>query len=88
MFSGLAGGALLKVLAPFIEMFLNSIGRSFNDWATAKRAEQTAQDLGRVSAERDQEAAGREALERELEAAQNAPQTTDDAIRRLEEGSA
>lgn len=45
-------------------------------------------DLGKVTAERDQESATRQAKERELEASINAPKTADDAISRLEEGSA
>jgi septal ring factor EnvC (AmiA/AmiB activator) len=84
MFSGLAGAALLKIL----EALFNSFGVSFNAWATAKRAEQARQDLGRVTAERDASEASRQATQRELEAAQNAPQSADDAISRLEEGSA
>ncbi len=62
------------------------------DWLSSRRAQDTAdanaKNLGRVTAERDQEVAGREALEREIEALQNAPQTVDDAIARLEDGSA
>ena len=84
MFEGLAGAALLKVL----EALFNAAGASLNAWLSNKRAEQAQQDLGRVTAERDQQAAAREATERELEAAQGAPQSVDDAIKRLEEGSA
>lgn len=80
--------ALLTVLTPILEAFFNAFGRSFNDWLEDKRAEQTNRDLGRVTAERDQETATRQATERELEASVNAPKTVDDAIARLEEGSA
>lgn len=79
---------LLAVIAPILEVFLKSIGATINDSQAAKRAEQNAEDLGRITAERDQEQRGREAAERELEALKNAPQTTDDAIARLDEGSA
>ncbi|UFS77235.1 hypothetical protein LPB73_07615 [Tardiphaga sp. 37S4] len=84
MFSGLAGAALLKVL----EALFNAFGTSLNTWLEKQRNEQALKDLGRVTAERDQQTEAREATERELEAAQNAPQTVDDAIARLEEGSA
>lgn len=77
---GLLLGALAKLLLGFYQ--------GWRDDQAIQRAEQTAQDLGRVSAERDQEQAGREAAQRELEALHNAPQSTDDAIARLEEGSA
>lgn len=86
--TGVAGAALLKVLGPLLEVLLSAFGKSMNDYLADKRAEQAQRDLGRVTAERDQEAAGREAAERELEAARNSPQTVDDAIARLEEGSA
>jgi hypothetical protein len=76
--------ALLTVL----EALFNAFGRSLNDWLDRKRAAETSQDLGRVTAERDQETATRATTERELGAAIDAPQTTDEAIRRLEEGSA
>ncbi len=84
MFSGLAGAALLKVL----EALFNAFGTSLNTWLEKQRTEQALKDLGRVTAERDQQTEAREATERELEAAQNAPQSVDDAIARLEEGSA
>jgi hypothetical protein len=83
-----ASAIFQQVFGLILENLLNSVGKSYNDWAEKVRAEQARQDLGRVTAERDQEAAGREATERELEAARNAPQTVDDAIARLEEGSA
>jgi septal ring factor EnvC (AmiA/AmiB activator) len=86
-----AGGtlaSLLAVFAPVLKVFLEAFGTTFNASQAAKRAEQTQRDLGRVTAERDQEAAAREATQRELEALQAAPQTVDDAISRLEEGSA
>lgn len=56
----------------------------WNSW----QANRAQQDLGRVTAERDQQAAARAATERELAAEQAAPKTAEDAIARLEEGSA
>lgn len=51
---------------------------------------QSADDrpAGRAEAERDEAVAGKAATERELRASQDAPQTTEDAIRRLEDDSA
>lgn len=51
---------------------------------------QSADDrqAGRAEAERDEAQAGREATERELKASIDAPKTPEDAIRRLEDGSA
>ena len=77
---GLLLGALGKLLLGFYQ--------GWRQDQAQRRAEQTARDLGRVSAERAQEQAGREAAERELEALRQAPQSADDAIARLEEGSA
>lgn len=75
-------------LAVILKAFFSAFGASLNDFFDRRRADQNAQDLGRVTAERDQEQVAREATERELEASRNAPQNVDDAIRRLEEGSA
>lgn len=61
---------------------------SIGGYLAQRQADANAKEVGRVTAERDQETATRQATERELEAAQTAPQTTDDAIARLEEGSA
>lgn len=77
---GLLLGALGKLALGFYE--------GWRADQAAKRAEQNAEALGRVSAERDQEQAGREATQRELEALRNAPQSADDAIARLEGGTA
>lgn len=86
--TGVAGAALLKTLAPLLEMLFNAFGKSFNDYLSQKRSEQARQDLGRVTAERDQAIQGQVVTQAELDAAVNAPRTVDDAIRRLEEGSA
>ncbi len=87
MLSAAASGVLasiLSILQPVIAAFFDSFGRSLNDFFDRKRADQNAKDLGRVTAERDQETEGRQATERELEAKTNAPQTVDDAIAKLE----
>lgn len=81
---GLTWAGLLSLFQPVIAAFFDSFGRSLNDFFDRKRADQNAKDLGRVTAERDQEAQGRQATERELDARTNAPQTVDDAIKRLE----
>jgi len=69
-------------------LVLGALGKLALDAWKSYQGNQALKDLGRVTAERDQEAAAREATERELEAARNAPQTVDDALKRLEEGSA
>ncbi|WP_315804022.1 hypothetical protein [Bradyrhizobium sp. SZCCHNS3002] len=46
MFTGTAGAALLTVLAPILKVLFEAMGRSFNDWLAAKRAEQTNRELG------------------------------------------
>jgi hypothetical protein len=79
---------LLRILSPLLGVVLNALGGQFNDFLSRKRAEQGQQDLGRVTAERDQAKATGGATQRELEASLNAPQSTDDAISRLEDGSA
>jgi hypothetical protein len=83
-----ASVAAQKAFGLILDSLFRAVGNSYTDWLEKVRAEKALQDLGRVTAERDYEAAGREATERELEAARNAPQTVDDAIARLEEGSA
>lgn len=69
-------------------LVLGALAKLILDGWNSYQANKTLQDLGRVTAERDQESAARQATERELEASQNAPQSADDAIKRLEEGSA
>jgi len=88
MFSGVAGAALLKIIAPIIEVFFNAIGRSFNDWATAKRAEQAQHDLGTAEANLGTAKNTIAVQEAELQAQKDAPLTVDDAVGRLLDGSA
>ena len=57
---------------------------AFNSW----QADKALRELGRAEAELDQANKTIEAQEAELEAQANAPRTEDDAIRRLEDGSA
>jgi hypothetical protein len=75
--SSFAGGVVVKLVVD-----------GLTAWMAQRQADTNAKEVGRVTAERDQEAAAREATERELAAAQAAPQSVDDAIARLEEGSA
>jgi hypothetical protein len=76
------------ILAAILEAFFNAFGRSLNDFFSGKRADQNAQDLGHARAEVEQGNATIAAQQAELQAQADAPATADDAIRRLEEGSA
>ena len=69
-------------------LLLGALGKLALDGWNSYQANKALKDLGRVTAERDRETATRQATERELEASINAPQSADDAIKRLEEGSA
>lgn len=53
-----------------------------------KQADENAKDLGRAEAQVEQSKDTIEAQQAELDALANAPRTTSDAIKRLEEGSA
>lgn len=61
---------------------------ALGNYLSQRHADANAKEVGRVTAERSASEASRQATERELEAAQNAPQSTDEAIKRLEDGSA
>ena len=80
LWSGLIEAALKAFFAAF--------GSSLNDFLGRKRAEQNSRDLGRAEAQVEHGKAAIEAQQRELEAQANAPRTVDDAIARLEDGSA
>lgn len=69
-------------------LLLGALSKLALDAWNSYRADQALKDLGRVTAERDEAQAASAAKARELDAAINAPQSVDDAIRRLEEGSA
>lgn len=71
-----------------VGLLLGALAKVALDAWDSYRGDQALRELGRVTAERDQEAEARAATERELEAQQNAPQTVDDAVKRYEEGSA
>ena len=71
-----------------LKAFFSAFGTSLNDFLGRKRAEQTSHDLGRAKAEVERGKDTIEAQQRELEAQADAPQTADEAIKRLEEGSA
>lgn len=86
--SGTAMAALAALLKPIAEAFFSAFGEAVSDWLTARRAEQAQRELGRVTAERDQAVAANKVKDAELEAAAGAPKDVDEAIARLEEGSA
>lgn len=86
-----AGGALatiLTLLQPLIEPLLNALGRTLNDYLASARADQNAQELGAKEAQLDAAKSTIETQDAELKAQADAPQTTADAIKRLQEGSA
>lgn len=76
------------MLKTLLDSFLAAFGSAVTDWLGDLRAEQAQRDVGRLTSERDQAKAATSATQAELEAAVHAPQTVDDAIKRLEEGSA
>lgn len=69
-------------------LMLGALAKLALDAWNSYRADQALRELGRVTAERDQADQGLQATARELEALRNAPQGADDAIARLEAGSA
>lgn len=79
---------ILTILAPFLKPLLEAFGATLNAGARDRRAEQAQRDLG--AAEANLEQAGRtiSAQQAELEAQASAPRTEDEAVARLEEGSA
>lgn len=79
---------ILAILAPLLKPMLEAFGATLNAGARDRRAEQNARDLGRAEAQLDQSAGTIAAQQAELDALRNAPSTIDDAIARLEEGSA
>lgn len=86
-----SGGALatiLAILAPLLKPILEAFGASLNAAAAQKRAEQNAKDLGAAGAKIEVQNNTIEAQQAELDAQANAPATVDNAITRLEEGSA
>lgn len=71
-----------------VGLLLGALSKLALDAWNSYQSRKALEDLGRIATERDQQAAVTQAAQRELEAALNAPRTTDDAIKRLEEGSA
>lgn len=71
-----------------VGFILGALGKILLSAWNDRKARQAIEDLGRVKAERDQSEAARQATQRELEASHNAPRSSDDAIARLEDGSA
>jgi hypothetical protein len=86
-----AGGALatiLTLLQPLIEPLLNALGRTLTDYIAGARADKNAQELGRAEAQNKQSQATITAQQAELQAQADAPQDAEDAIKRLEDGTA
>jgi hypothetical protein len=84
-----AGGITwMTILQPLLTVFLNAFGRSVNDFFDRQRANQNAKDLGAAEVKIETQRETIDAQQRELDAQANAPQTVDDAISRLDEGSA
>lgn len=81
-------GSILAIFKPVISAFFDSFGRSVNDFTDRKRAEQNAKDLGSAEAKIEVQNTTIDAQQAELQAQADAPKSTEDAIRRLEEGSA
>jgi hypothetical protein len=69
-------------------LLLGALGKWLLDAFNGHKQRQALEDLGRAEAQRDQERERAAATQRELEAQKNAPRTADDAIARLEDGSA
>lgn len=69
-------------------LLLGALSKLFLDAWNSYQANKTLQDLGRVTAERDQANTVVAAQQAELNAAATAPKTVDDAVKRLEDGTA
>lgn len=72
----------------FADVFLGAFGDFLQGLLTSLRSEKAQRDVGRLTAERDQAKDVITTQQAELDAAINAPKTTDDAIARLEGGTA
>ena len=77
-----------EILTAILEALFNAFGKSLNDFFDRQRAARNAEALGRAGAQLDQAGATIAAQQAELEAQANAPRTVDEALKRLEEGSA
>ncbi|MCH2222854.1 MAG: hypothetical protein MK097_21410 [Dechloromonas sp.] len=84
--SGVA--ALLTLLKPVLEALFSAFGRSINDRISASQANRNARDLGAAEAKVEQQNATIVAQQAELQAQADAPKSAEEAIKRLEEGSA
>lgn len=77
--------ALSKFLA---DIFLGAFGEFLQGLLSSLRAESAQREVGKLTAERDQGKATIAAQQAELQAQADAPRSTEDAIKRLEAGSA
>jgi hypothetical protein len=80
--------AWLAIFQPFLNAFFDAFGKSLTDYLGQQQADQNAKDLGAARAQVDQSNATIAAQQAELQAQADAPATVDDAVKRLEEGSA
>jgi len=80
--------AILTLLKPVLEALFSAFDRSLNDRTSANQANQNAKDLGSAEAKIEQQNATIEAQQAELQAQADSPKSVDEAIKRLEEGSA
>lgn len=80
--------ALSKLLAPIAESFFSAFGEAVNDWLRDRRAAQAQHDIGRLEAQAEQSADVIASTRAQLDAAIAAPKSIDDAIARLEDGTA
>lgn len=71
-----------------VGLVLGFLGKWLLEAYNGHKQRQALEDLGRAEAQRDQAETARQATQRELEASHNAPRSSDEAIARLEDGSA
>jgi hypothetical protein len=71
-----------------VGLLLGALAKLALDAFSAYRSDQALRELGRAEARADQGEATIAAQEAELQAQANAPRSTDEAIRRLDDGSA
>lgn len=76
------------IIEAVLKAFFNAFGATLNSFFDRQRADRNAKDLGRAEAQVEQGNATITAQQAELEAQANAPRSVDDAIKRLNEGSA
>lgn len=76
------------IIGVILKAFLGAFGEALNDFFDRRVADKNAKALGRAEAQAEQGAATIEAQQAELQAQADAPRTVDEALARLEDGSA